>query len=90
MYRYNIVTLLNIYVMVHDSKVVVGVENATILDAVADTDFNDFEDALQDCCAIDSDADYIVTVNMKDFVGHSKTKAVTPDELLRIVAETEE
>ena len=69
---------------------VVGAENATILDAVADTGFIDFEDALQDCCAIDSDADYIVTVNMKDFVGHSKTKAVTPDELLRIVAETEE
>ena len=68
---------------------VVGAENSTILSAVEDTDFTDFEDALQDCCAIDAEVDYIVTVNTKDFINHSRTKAVTPEEFLTIVTGTD-
>ncbi|MBR1685502.1 MAG: PIN domain-containing protein [Clostridia bacterium] len=68
---------------------VVGAENSTILSAVEDTDFTDFEDALQDCCAIDAEVDYIVTVNTNDFINHSRTKAVTPEEFLTIVTGTD-
>ena len=39
----------------------------------------------QDCCAIRAGAAYIITANVKDFYGHSKVKAISPDELLQIV-----
>lgn len=65
---------------------VAGASNEAILDAVDNTDFTDFENALQDCCADSEDADYIVTANIKDFRGHSKVKAITPDELLSLLA----
>ena len=67
---------------------VVGANNRTILDAVDNTAFKDFEDALQDCCAIDADIDYILTVNKKDFVNHSKTRAITPEEFLAIISDS--
>ena len=59
-----------------------GADNQLILDAIDNTDFRDFEDALQDCCAVESEADYIVTVNKRDFVEHSAITPVTPEEFL--------
>ena len=55
-----------------------------VVGAVHNLEFRDFEDNLQDICAQSVNADYIVTVNTKDYE-HSRVKAVTPDELVRIV-----
>ncbi|MGN0178211.1 MAG: PIN domain-containing protein [Monoglobaceae bacterium] len=60
----------------------------TIVDLKADDikkaaymNFKDYEDALQSACAVRTKMDFIVTRNIKDFVG-SKVIAVTPSELL--------
>ena len=53
--------------------------------ALSNTDFRDFEDNLQDCCAKSVGADYIVTANVRDYDGHSAVKAVTPSQLLSIL-----
>lgn len=65
-----------------------GADNRLVLDAIDNEDFKDFEDALQDCCAVEAEADYIVTVNKRDFEGHSSTTTVTPDEFLSIFHST--
>ena len=57
-----------------------------VVEAVHNVEFRDFEDNLQDICAQSVNADYIVTVNTKDYE-HSKVRAVTPDELVQIVNE---
>ena len=44
-----------------------GADNETVLAAINDPAFKDFEDAMQDCCAVDSKADYILTANIKDY-----------------------
>ena len=56
----------------------------SVVGAVHNTEFRDFEDNLQDICAQSVNADYIVTVNTKDYE-YSKVKAVTPEELVKIV-----
>lgn len=55
-----------------------------IVEAVHNTEFRDFEDNLQECCAVSAGCDYIITVNTKDYE-HSRVKAVTPTELVSIV-----
>ncbi|MBR5345285.1 MAG: PIN domain-containing protein [Clostridia bacterium] len=62
-----------------------GADNQAVLKAVHNLDFKDFEDALQDCCAQTSLADYIVTANIRDFA-HSDVPAVTPDQFLKILS----
>ena len=51
------------------------------LGKAAALEFNDYEDALQSVAAKRIRADYIVTRNIKDFLG-SKVTAVKPEELL--------
>ena len=65
---------------------VISVGHKQIIDAIRNVDFKDFEDCLQDECAVAVGADYIVTCNIKDYE-HSKVKAVTPDEMIRIIEE---
>ena len=60
-------------------------DNELLKKAIKNTDFRDFEDNLQDCCAQSVGADYIVTANVRDYEGHSVVKAVTPSELLDIL-----
>ena len=55
-----------------------------IMEAIADTDFRDFEDCLQDKCAQSVGAEFLITCNIKDF-RCAKTRAVTPDEMLSIL-----
>ena len=66
-----------------------GADNELILRAIDNADFRDFEDALQDCCAVESAADYIITVNKRDFSGHSMITPVTPEEFLSIINQAE-
>lgn len=55
-----------------------------ILDAINREDFSDFEDCLQEQCASDFKADYIVTRSKKDFET-SVVPAFMPGELLEVV-----
>ncbi len=62
---------------------VASASQAEILDAIENDSFLDFEDCLQDKCAKDVDADYIITCNVRDFY-NSEVQAITPDEFLKI------
>ncbi len=52
-----------------------------ILAALENKDFTDFEDCLQEECAIESMADYIITRNPADFK-NSRIKVILPAEFL--------
>lgn len=58
---------------------VVGIDSNKIITSLKNSEFNDFEDCLQDQCAIECKADYIITRNIKDFK-NSNIKALTPEE----------
>lgn len=62
---------------------VTGASHDRVQSALMRADFKDFEDCLQDECAKEVNADYIITRNVTDFK-NSGTKAVTPDEFLNI------
>lgn len=52
--------------------------------AALDNDkFIDFEDCLQEQCAVEEVADYIVTRNPDDFI-ESRVKVIQPDELVSL------
>lgn len=57
-----------------------------ILLAIEDKGFKDFEDCLQMQCAVNFNADYIVTRNVADFKS-SKIPAITPQDFLKLYAE---
>ncbi|MCM1237543.1 MAG: PIN domain-containing protein [Ruminococcus flavefaciens] len=67
-----------------DMLIVTGATQEQIRDAIKNSNFHDFEDCLQDECAVHVNADYIVTCNVKDF-NKAKTTVVTPDIFLKIV-----
>ena len=60
---------------------VVGIEITKITAALENDKFSDIEDCLQDECARDFHADYIITRNVKDFVG-GNVMAIEPIEFL--------
>ena len=49
---------------------------------VAKDSFEDFEDCLQDKCAKDIGAAYIITCNVRDFE-NSEVTAITPDDFIK-------
>lgn len=55
-----------------------------ILAAAENERFSDFEDCLQEECAVEAVADYIVTRNPDDFV-NSRVKVVQPGEFLKLL-----
>ena len=55
-----------------------------VVDAMRNENFPDFEDCLQEKCALNVNADYIVTSNVKDFAA-SKVPAVTLAEMVEII-----
>lgn len=54
-----------------------------IVAALDNNKFLDFEDCLQEECAVEETADYIVTRNPNDFIG-SRVKVIQPDELMSL------
>ena len=58
-----------------------GIDSFKILSALENEYFSDFEDCLQEECAVAISADYIVTRNTKDFAS-SRVPAILPDEFL--------
>ncbi len=60
-----------------------------ILSAIENEEFADFEDCLQEECAVEAVADYIVTRNTKDFAS-SRIPVILPDEFLERYKELQE
>ena len=69
-----------------DMLTVTGATQEQIKEAINNLNFHDFEDCLQDKCAVHANAEYIVTCNAKDFQ-LAKTKIVTPDVFVNIITE---
>ena len=63
---------------------VAGTDHEHVKNALQKESFSDFEDCLQDECAKQIHADYIVTRNTNDF-STSDTPAIIPDDLLKIL-----
>lgn len=61
---------------------VTSVDHEEVVNAVSMDSFKDFEDCLQDRCAIKVHAQYIVTNNIKDF-SESTIKAITPEDFCK-------
>ncbi len=59
-----------------------GIDSFKIFSALDNEDFSDFEDGLQEECAVAISADYIVTRNAKDFT-LSRIPVILPDEFLK-------
>lgn len=62
---------------------VAGTDHEHVKNALQRESFSDFEDCLQDECAKQIHADYIVTRNVSDF-SSSDIPAVTPEDMLKI------
>ena len=63
---------------------IAGADHESVRNALQREDFSDFEDCLQDECAKQIHADYIVTRNTSDF-STSDIPAIIPDDLLKIL-----
>ncbi len=59
-------------------------EHKKVIEAIENDSFSDFEDCLQEKCAEQVKADYIVTRNIADY-RESEIKAIEPDSLLQIL-----
>lgn len=71
-----------------DLLTVTGATQEQVKQAIQNLSFRDFEDCLQDECAVHANAGYIVTCNAKDF-RNAKTSVVTPDIFLKIIAKNQ-
>ena len=65
-----------------------GIDSFKIISALDNVDFVDFEDCLQEECAVAVSADYIVTRNTKDFAA-SRIPVILPDQFLEKYKELE-
>ena len=65
---------------------VTGASHERVCNAITRDDFADFEDCLQDECAKEIKADYIITRNVQDF-NKADVTAVEPKEFLKLVYE---
>lgn len=63
---------------------VTGATQVQIKEAINNSDFRDFEDCLQDECAVHAKVQYIVTCNVKDFQ-YAKTPVVTPNVFVDMI-----
>ncbi len=62
---------------------VTGASHESVISAVKNDVFKDLEDCLQDKCATEISADYIITRNISDYQ-KSVCKAITPKQFLDI------
>ena len=69
-----------------DILTVTGAAQEQVKEAINNSDFRDFEDCLQDECAVYANAEYVVTCNIKDFQ-YAKTSVVTPDDFVKIITD---
>ena len=76
--------LKEIIKLLADFITIVDLTEKMILSALFEHNFSDFEDSLQDECAQEINADFIITRNTKDFE-YSKVKAIEPNEFIKNV-----
>ena len=69
---------------VTDMLTVTSASHEEVVNAIQNENFSDFEDCLQEKCALNVGADFIVTNNVKDFSA-SQIPAVTPAEILEVI-----
>lgn len=62
---------------------VTGANHEEVLKAIFMKNFSDFEDCLQDRCAKEVNAEYIITRNVEDF-NNSEIPAILPEDFLKI------
>ena len=79
----------NLLLNVTNLFIVTGASHESVVNAIKNENFPDFEDCLQEKCALAVNADYIVTNNVKDFKS-SEVPAVTPEKMLEIILKIEE
>jgi len=60
---------------------VIGIDNIKLISCLKNGAFKDFEDCLQEACASDFNADYLITRNLNDFK-NSRIKAIEPSVFL--------
>mgnify|MGYP003289192902 CR=1 FL=1 len=65
---------------------IVSVDEQKLRSALLRSDFADFEDCLQNECAVEEKADCIITRNKKDFEG-ADVKVYTPGEFIEYLEE---
>ena len=82
--RYSAADRRKLLLDILDLLQVAGTDHGSVRNALQREDFTDFEDCLQDECAKQIHADYIVTRNTNDF-STSDIPAVIPDDLLKIL-----
>lgn len=63
---------------------VCSIDKQRILDAAHNSEFNDFEDSLQNECASYASVDYIITNNVDDFK-NATVPVITPKEFVRLM-----
>lgn len=68
---------------------IVAASQAEIMDAIERDEFEDFEDCLQDKCAKEVGAEYIITINEKDFC-NSEILALNPADFLEKIESRKE
>lgn len=64
---------------------VTGAVHESVISAIENDDFPDFEDCLQEKCAENANAEYIVTENVRDF-RTSHIPAVTAAEMIEMLS----
>ena len=62
---------------------VTSASQSEVLAAIENDSFADFEDCLQDKCAREAGADYIITCNIRDF-NESEVPAITPEQFIKL------
>ena len=63
---------------------VTSASHEEVINAIKNENFSDFEDCLQEKCALNVGADFIVTNNIKDF-SESQVPAITPAGFLEVI-----
>ena len=61
-----------------------GIDKAKILSGLQNEEFSDFEDCLQEECAVAETVDYIVTRNLSDFK-QSRVQVVEPEDFVKLL-----
>ncbi len=82
--RYSAADRRKLLLNILDLLQIAGADHESVRNALQKEDFSDFEDCLQNECAKQIHADYIVTRNINDF-SMSDIPAVIPDDLLKIL-----
>ena len=87
--NYNAQRRREILLEITDFLTVTGASHNSVIEALKNENFRDFEDCLQEKCSLEVNADYIVTNNVKDFAT-SAISVVTPADMLRILVKNGE